>query len=553
MTKLTNKKKTKMSVAYGGFSHGAPKATINKDEAVVTNSQIIETAGNQTIINIHIACKNLPKMDIASESDPMVVLSIPINGRYEEVARTEVIWNNPNPEFVKFLQAAYIFEMQQPLRFSIYDVDSENAKLSDHDFIGYVDTDVQTLARNIGASVELSVRGKKTSSSKIILTPEPLAVSNDIVKMKIEAKKMKKMRTFSKNCPFVLISKVSEAGKPLPIYRSEVIPKCYQCSWNQFELPLQNLCNGDIDLPIQITLMDNHINHPDKPIGSCSMSLRNFMETIGTFHEAKNEKGKVTGQFAFRDLQIYKKPTFLDYLRSGIQLNLITAVDFTASNRQQTDPQSLHYLSDRMNQYECCISSVGGVVCPYDSDQLFPVFGFGGKVNGQLSHCFPLTFDFNNPCVQGLNGILHAYRSSLQRVQLSGPTFFAPVIKAADDLARESFATSRTYTILMILTDGIINDFRETADAIVHASDSPLSIIIVGVGPADFSAMVQLDGDETPLTDQYGHRTKRDIVQFVPFRKFQNQPLPALAAEVLAEIPTQVHEFCVSHNYIVNL
>ena len=38
-----------MSVAYGGFSHGAPKATINKDEAVVTNSQIIETAGNQTM------------------------------------------------------------------------------------------------------------------------------------------------------------------------------------------------------------------------------------------------------------------------------------------------------------------------------------------------------------------------------------------------------------------------------------------------------------------------------------------------------------------------
>ena len=542
-----------MSIAYGGVSHGAQRQGINKDEAVVTNTQIVESTGSQIIINVHISCKNLPKMDVVSESDPMVVMSIPVNGKYEEVARTEVIWNNPNPEFVRFLQVAYIFQMQQPIRFSVYDVDSENARLSDHDFIGYVDTDVQTLATNVGASVELSLKTKKSSSAKITLTPEQLAASNDVVKMKIEAKKMKKMRTFSKNNPFVIISKVSEAGKNLPIYRSEVVPKCYQCSWNVFELPLQNLCNGDIDLPIMVILMDNHTNHPDKPIGSCQMSLRSFMETIGTFHEVKNEKGKVTGQFVFRDLQIYKKPTFLDYLRSGIQLNLITAVDFTASNRHQTDPHSLHYLSERMNQYECCISSVGNVVCPYDSDQLFPVFGFGGKVNGQLSHCFPLTFNFNNPCVQGLNGILQAYRSSLQSVQLSGPTFFAPVIRAAEGLARESFATSKTYTILLILTDGIINDFKETSDAIVQASDSPLSIIIVGVGPADFSAMVQLDGDETPLVNQCGQRTKRDIVQFVPFRQFQDKPLPALAAEVLAEIPTQVHEYCITHNYIVTI
>ena len=542
-----------MSIAYGEVSHNIPKATINKDEAAVTNSQFIDSAANQTIINVHISCRNLPKMDFANESDPMVVLSIPINGKYVEVSRTEVIWNNPNPEFVKFLQVAYIFQMQQPLRFSVYDVDSENAKLSDHDFIGYVDTDVQTLAASIGSSVELSLKTKKSSSAKITLTPEPLAVSNDFVKMRIEAKKMKKMRTFSRNCPFILISKVSEAGKNLPIFRSEVIPKCYQCSWNAFEIPLQNLCNGDIDLPIEITLMDNHINHPDKPIGSCQMSLRSFMETINTFHEVRNAKGKVTGLFAFRDLQIYKKPTFLDYLRSGIQLNLITAVDFTASNGHQTDPHSLHYLSERMNQYECCISSVGNVVCPYDSDQMFPVFGFGGKINGQLSHCFPLTFNFSNPCVQGLNGILQAYRNSLQSVQLSGPTFFAPVINSAEELARQSFATTKTYTILLILTDGIINDLRETSDAIVKASDSPLSIIIVGVGPADFSSMVQLDGDETPLVNRYGQRTKRDIVQFVPFRRFQDQPLPTLAAEVLAEIPTQVHEYCQSHNYIVNI
>lgn len=37
--------------------------------------------------------------------------------------------------------------------------------------------------------------------------------------------------------------------------------------------------------------------------------------------------------------------------------------------------------------------------------------------------------------------------------------------------------------------DGVINDPNETKDAIVRASDLPLSILIVGVGNADFKQM----------------------------------------------------------------
>ena len=43
--------------------------------------------------------------------------------------------------------------------------------------------------------------------------------------------------------------------------------------------------------------------------------------------------------------------------------------------------------------------------------------------------------------------------------------------------------------------DGEITDFAQTVEAIVMADDAPLSILIVGVGQADFSAMDELDGD----------------------------------------------------------
>ena len=50
--------------------------------------------------------------------------------------------------------------------------------------------------------------------------------------------------------------------------------------------------------------------------------------------------------------------------------------------------------------------------------------------------------------------------------------------------------------MLLLLTDGVLSDMSLTIDAIVKASHYPLSIIIVGVGSADFTDMNTLDCDE---------------------------------------------------------
>ncbi|KAG1649683.1 Copine-8 [Nymphon striatum] len=114
------------------------------------------------------------------------------------------------------------------------------------------------------------------------------------------------------------------------------------------------------------------------------------------------------------------------------------------------------------------------------------------------------------------------------------------------------------YFILLILTDGIISDMAQTKEAIVNASSLPLSIIIVGVGNVDFEAMEELDGDDQRLSYN-GRLAVRDIVQFVPFRKFissnsmnfqRSQAL--LAKEVLAEIPYQIISFMKSKNIVPN-
>ena len=52
----------------------------------------------------------------------------------------------------------------------------------------------------------------------------------------------------------------------------------------------------------------------------------------------------------------------------------------------------------------------------------------------------------------------------------------------------------------------------ETKRLIVQLSSHPCSIIIVGVGNADFSQMEELDGDDGILRDHYGNPCLRDIV-----------------------------------------
>lgn len=148
--------------------------------------------------------------------------------------------------------------------------------------------------------------------------------------------------------------------------------------------------------------------------------------------------------------------SFLDYIRGGCQINLITAVDFTASNGNPMHTNSLHYNgpSGKPNEYLQALTSIGEILTPYDSDQAFPVFGFGAKVPpvGHVSHCFPLNFNDADPEVHGLAGIVNAYQGvrcgaaarfscahsltqALNRITLYGPTIFAQVLRKAFEMA----------------------------------------------------------------------------------------------------------------------
>jgi len=94
----------------------------------------------------------------------------------------------------------------------------------------------------------------------------------------------------------------------------------------------------------------------------------------------------------------------------------------------------------------------------------------------------------------------------------------------------------QSYTILLILTDGAVSDVNATIAALDRASQAPLSVVIVGVGNADFSQMQFLD-DYANM-----HPGRRDIAQFVMFNQHAHNSA-SLSTETLQEIPHQLAEY----------
>jgi len=231
----------------------------------------------------------------------------------------------------------------------------------------------------------------------------------------------------------------------------------------------------------------------------------------------------------------------------------------TASNGGPGNPESLHYINPRTgeNAYTTAIRTVGDILQDYDYDKKIMGLGFGSKIGGVVSQCFPLNGNARNPYCKGVDGLVDSYMDTLKSVTLAEPTCYSKVLQyAVDDAIRSSSEVE--YTVILLITDGGVTDFVETKQVLVQMSKQPISVVLVGVGKGDMGALVQLDSDRARLS--WGEvQAERDIVQFVEMNKYipggvldpakyhhELEPPEArlkLARAVLQEIPRQVTEY----------
>uniref|UniRef100_A0A668ASY2 Copine-3 n=1 Tax=Myripristis murdjan TaxID=586833 RepID=A0A668ASY2_9TELE len=504
-----------------------------------------------TKVELTVSCENLLDKDIGSKSDPLCVLLMNSSeSKWYELARTEKVQNCLNPKFAKKFVIDYYFEIVQKLKFGIYDIDNKTIDLSDDDFLGELECTLGQVVSSKKLTRPLVLKNKTPAGKGTITITAEEIKDNRVVNFEVEARKLDNKDFFGKSDPYLEFYKQTQTGWQLA-HRTEVVKNNLNPTWRPFRIPLQSLCGGDMEKPIKAKSKCQ-----TKCLSSYSCCFVTDTHAVTFFPQAefecinskKKQKKKGYKNSGVVSVKLCQEYSFLDYIMGGCQLNFTVAVDFTGSNGDPRSPQSLHYISPQgVNEYLTAIWSVGNVIQDYDSDKMFPAFGFGAQIppTWQVSHEFPLNFNPANPFCAGIEGVVEAYRVCLPQVKLYGPTNFSPIINHVACFAKQALqqTTASQYYVLLIITDGVITDMDDTRNAIVNASRLPMSIIIVGVGGADFSAMEFLDGDDGRLRSQTGEAAMRDIVQFVPFRQFQNAPREALAQSVLAEVPSQVVEF----------
>ncbi|XP_064821636.1 copine-9-like isoform X1 [Oncorhynchus masou masou] len=516
-----------------------------------------------TKIEVTVSCRSLLNMDTFSKSDPVVVLYVQGIGTKEwrEFGRTEVIENTLNPDFVRKFVLDFFFEEKQNLRFDAYNVDTRSSNISKHvSFLGQMFCTLGEIIGSTGSRLERTlsgIPGKKCGN--IIFTAEELSNCRDIATMQLCANKLDKKDFFGKSDPFLVFYRSNEDGTFTICHKTEVVKNTLNPVWQPFTIPVRALCNGDYDRTVKVDVYDWDRDGSHDFIGEFTTSYREFSRGQSQFnvyevlnHKKKGKKKKYinSGTVTLLSFKVESEYTFVDFIRGGTQLNFTVAIDFTASNGNPSQPTSLHYMSPyQMNAYAMALKAVGEIIQDYDSDKMFPAYGFGAKLppDGKISHVFPLNSNSENPNCVGIEGVLEAYFQSLRTVQLYGPTNFAPVINQVARCA-EDVTDGSQYFVLLMITDGVISDMVQTKEAVVNAAALPMSIIIVGVGPAEFDAMEELDGDEVRVSSK-GRIAERDIVQFVPFRDYidrqgnQVLSMARLAKDVLAEIPEQLLGF----------
>ena len=510
------------------------------------------TASLSTDVELSVRCENLRNEDVLSKSDPTCVLFSrdQKSGIWLEIGRTEKILDSLSPRWAKKFLLQYRFEERQELRFDVYDIDSERAKLSDHDPLGSVKCSLGEVMA--GQSRGFSRTLKR--GGEMFVHAEEVSDNNNLVTFTLQGKDLDKKDFFGKSDPFFEISRVNiESNDFTIVHRSEVIQNSLNPTWRQVELETRRLCNSDFQRTLKVDVYDKDSDGSHDWIGSFTTTLERLLQGPGPNNEYQciNEKKKKkkgskyqhSGIVSLTQIHSVRCFSFLDFIYGGLQLNFTVAIDFTGSNGHPSHPSSLHYNgpSGRPNQYVTAIQAVGTIIQDYDSDKMFPSLGFGAKVppNNKVSHEFFLSLDPSRPFCAGLQGIQEAYQSALNCVELYGPTNFCPIIKHVAKFAEAYRQDPSNYFVLLIITDGLITDFEETKALLRSVSMLPMSIIIIGVGDEDFSEMEELDGDDVkPRTGS------RDIVQFVELRKFL---LPAggwshelLAKSVLAEVPGQL-------------
>ena len=512
----------------------------------LSNSEIIQ---ERLRIELYFKCTDIHSAALFNKPDTYVMLEVQHNGGPKVAAgQTEIIKNEVNPIYLKCLAIEFEQEEDPDLIFSVFDEKGDRDEL-----MGLAKCKVSELIAHGGSGKKMRMNLPTSQNKKdswITVRHNMCSYSKLNYVLVAYLNRMQQIEAFNNQSPFIKIFRPRgdfEGEKDwvqvkhwTMCYESEHQPGKLNAGFMPFDINSTALCRGDENSPIRFEVWDFGEKADHGFVGATHLAIAGIRkgDKIGKLLDVKGvEFGELVVDKLFERFDYDLK----DYLNAGLKLEVHVAIDFTASNGPWKNPMSLHHLSKRNgmeNEYTQAVERIVGPLLALGQNETVRVSGFGAKVDGRKSDYFFLGGEARKE-VQGIQGVLEVYRNTVPKVEFFGMTHFAPTIKHTQMVAREDYRTSHwNYKVLIIFTDGILNDVEDTRAIVASCSNDPVSILIVGVGNEDFKEMKVLDGDDRKLKG-----ATRDLVQFMKFRDYAGLQGKKMARVALNELPAQVDLF----------
>lgn len=153
---------------------------------------------------------------------------------------------------------------------------------------------------------------------------------------------------------FFIIQKCLAPQHYVPVFKSEIkeVNQNFSFLWNKVDLLTSTLCKEEDLREIKIEFFKSAKNGKHKYIGASTFTLYDLRINEKPNYPILNQKNKQQkGTMKFKSVKINKRHTFLEYVFGGCEMSLVVAVDFTLSNGDPKDKDSLHYFDINKNEY----------------------------------------------------------------------------------------------------------------------------------------------------------------------------------------------------------
>lgn len=220
-------------------------------------------------VELSLACRGIPRMDVASKSDPFCIVYADDGEDLDQVCMTETIYDTHSCKWVQkvVLQATD----KRVFKFDIYDRDSVRDVLKDHDYIGSCQKfALSSVLNTIEKSVELDIERQKDNKSygTLIINADAVLVRtpNTPVHLQVALQSSEGVKYYFQ------ITKLLVCGTFFPVYRSELLERA-ACFFKPIALKLSILCGGDPCRSMQLEIYEYHSMGRSKAMGYCPFTI----------------------------------------------------------------------------------------------------------------------------------------------------------------------------------------------------------------------------------------------------------------------------------------